>query len=73
VLARCSEEQLAAISDFTFNLGGGRPRASTLRRRIDDRQMNDVAGELRKWVLAGGKKLPGLVARRELEIKLFFS
>ena len=37
VLATESESRLAAIVDFTFNLGAGRLQASTLRRRINSR------------------------------------
>ncbi len=37
VLATESEEHLAAIVDFTFNLGAGRLQTSTLRRRIKQR------------------------------------
>ena len=63
--------KLAAVADFTFNLGAGRLRASTLRRRINDGDYEDVPHQLRRWVRAGPKILPGLVARRESEIELF--
>jgi lysozyme len=60
--------RLAAIADFVFNLGSGRLRASTLRRRINNDEWDAVPGELRKWVYGGGRKLPGLILRREAEI-----
>lgn len=63
-------ERLAAIIDFTFNLGAGSLRASTLRRRINSGQWNDVPKELRKWVKGGGRVLTGLVKRREAEAGL---
>jgi len=59
--------RLAAIVDFTFNLGAGRLQASTLRRRINQRDWTGAATELRRWVYGGGKVLPGLVARRAAE------
>jgi lysozyme len=62
--------RLAAIGDFVFNLGGGRLKASTLRRKINAGEWADVPAELRKWVWGGGKKLPGLILRREAEIVL---
>lgn len=62
--------RLAAIADFVFNLGEGRLKASTLRRKINNDEWDAVPGELRKWVWGGGKKLPGLVLRREAEIAL---
>ena len=37
VLATEPEPRLAAIVDFTFNLGAGRLQTSTLRRRINER------------------------------------
>ena len=67
VLATESEGRLAAIVDFTFNLGAGRLQTSTLRRRLNQRDWASAASELRRWVYGGGKALPGLVARRESE------
>lgn len=70
VLATEPEGRLAAIVDFTFNLGAGRLQASTLRRRINQRDWAAAAAELRRWVYGGGKVLPGLVARRDVEAQL---
>lgn len=70
VLATQPEERLAAITDFTFNLGAGRLQVSTLRRRINQRDWIAASQELRRWVYGGGKVLPGLVARREAEVGL---
>ena len=66
-------EQLAAITDFTFNLGVGRLKASTLRKRINEGDWDAVPDELRKWTRGGGRVLRGLVARREAEILLIES
>lgn len=62
--------RLAALIDFTFNLGTGRLRTSTLRKRVNDNRWADVPSELRKWVMAAGKRLAGLVRRREAEVVL---
>ena len=67
VLATEPQERLAAIVDFTFNLGAGRLQASTLRRRVNLRDWAGAAQELRLWVYGGGKVLPGLVLRRGAE------
>ena len=67
VLATEPESRLAAIVDFTFNLGAGRLQTSTLRRRINQRDWAAAAMELRRWVYGGAKVLPGLVARRSAE------
>lgn len=62
--------RLAALIDFTFNLGTGQLRTSTLRKRVNARQWTAVPTELRKWVRGGGRVLPGLVRRREAEVHL---
>jgi len=56
-----------AIADFVYNLGAGRLQASTLRRRINQRDWPEAVRELKKWIYGGGRKLPGLVLRREAE------
>jgi lysozyme len=70
VLAAEPEGRLAAIVDFTFNLGAWRLQTSTLRRRVNQREWNAAGRELRRWVFGGGKVLPGLVSRREAEAAL---
>jgi len=74
VLRLCPEvrdaRRLAALVDFTFNLGAGNLQASTLRRRVNAGQWEQVPAELRRWVRGGGKVLRGLVLRREAEAAL---
>jgi lysozyme len=70
VLVTESEGRLAAIVDFTFNLGAGRLQTSTLRRRVNQRNWIAAGRELRGWVYGGGRVLPGLLRRREAEIGL---
>jgi lysozyme len=65
--------KLCAIADFSYNLGLGRLRASTLRRKLNAGDMNGAANELAKWVRGGGKVLPGLVQRRAVESALLLS
>ena len=70
VLATEPEGRLAAIVDFTFNLGAGRLQTSTLRRRINQRDWPAAAMELHRWIYGGGRVLPGLVTRRDAEAQL---
>lgn len=72
VEADLTDGQFAALCDFVFNVGSGNFRASTLLRRLNARRFDDVPFQLRRWVKAGGRELPGLKARREREIELFF-
>jgi lysozyme len=53
--------------DFAYNLGVARYRASTLRRKVDQRDWEAVKMQLMRWTRGGGKVLPGLVTRREAE------
>lgn len=62
--------RLAAIADFAYNLGLERLKYSTLRKRVVSEDWAAVKQELVKWVNGGGKKLPGLVLRRDAEAKL---
>jgi lysozyme len=60
----------AILADFAYNLGATRLAGSTLRRKINAGDLQGARVELRKWVRAGGRILPGLVLRREAEAAL---
>jgi lysozyme len=63
-------DALCAIADFSYNLGLGRLQASTLRKKLQEGLWEAARHELRKWVNGGGRRLPGLVLRREAEAQL---
>jgi lysozyme len=63
-----TDGQFDALVSFTFNLGAGALQRSTLRRKINRRDYAAVPAEFRKWVWAGGRRLEGLILRREAEI-----
>lgn len=63
----------AALADFCFNLGSTRYKASTLRRKVAEEDWEEVIEQLGKWAFGGGKRLPGLVARRAAEGELIRS
>jgi lysozyme len=62
-----NDNQFDALVSFTFNLGAGALQRSTLRRRVNREEHEVVPAEFRRWVWAGGRKLKGLVWRREAE------
>ena len=66
-----SDSQAAALVDFVFNLGSGNYRASTLRAVINRGDYDGAPEQLRRWVIGGGRRLLGLVRRREAEIELW--
>lgn len=59
-----------AILDFAYNLGLAALRASTLRRRINSGQWEDVPAQLMRWRYAGGRELRGLMLRRMDEARI---
>ncbi len=66
-----SQNEFDALVSFTFNLGPGNLRSSTLLRKLNAGDRAGAADEFLKWTKAGGKTLPGLVKRREAERALF--
>jgi len=63
-------DTLCAIADFAYNLGLGRLKASTLRRRLLAEDWDGAKAELMKWTKGGGRVLPGLVRRRAAEAEM---
>lgn len=59
----------AAVS-LTFNVGCGATSNSTMFKKIRQGDYEGACDELPKWVYAGGRKLPGLITRREKERQL---
>lgn len=68
-----TENQFGALVSFTFNLGAGSLKSSTLLRKLNAGDHAGAAAEFPRWNKAGGKTLPGLVRRREAEQQLFLS
>jgi lysozyme len=71
IQAPLTDGQFDALVSFTFNLGGGALQRSTLRRKVNRQEHEDVPAEFMKWVWAGGKKLKGLIRRREAEVRFY--
>jgi lysozyme len=66
-----SQNEFDALVSFTYNLGEGNLKKSTLLRRLNSDDKASAAEEFLKWNKAGGKVLNGLVKRREAERKMF--
>ena len=66
-----TDGQFDALVSFTFNLGGGALQRSTLRRKVNREEHGQVPAQLMRWVWAGGRKLKGLIRRREAESILY--
>lgn len=64
-------DMFSALVSFTFNLGPSMLASSTLLRKLNREDYFGAAAEFRKWRLAGGEVLKGLVIRRRMEEDLF--
>lgn len=71
VKIQLSTNQLAALTDFAFNVGSGNLQISTLLRLVNRGEFVDAADEFLKWNKAGGIVYRGLTRRRTVERKLF--
>ncbi|NGZ10889.1 MAG: muraminidase [Nitrospira sp. LK70] len=72
VTAQLTDGQYAALCDFTYNVGVGNLRKSTLLKVVNAGSFDEVPTQFRRYILANGKVLKGLKDRREKEIELFF-
>ena len=62
-----TDGQKAAFLSFAFNVGNGAFCKSTLARKANAGDLMGACAELSRWVIAGGRELPGLVRRRAAE------
>lgn len=60
-------EMRAAFISFAFNVGAQAFCASTLARKLNAGDFAGACAELDRWVMAGGKRVDGLVNRRVAE------
>lgn len=63
-------EQAAAFTSLAFNAGQGAVCGSTLQRKANAGDMAQACGQIMRWVYAGGKRVQGLVNRRQAEYTL---
>lgn len=73
-----SQNQFDSLVSFAYNLGSGALGKSTLLKYINRNVLvtnpnwkRVITMEFNKWIYAGGKKLAGLLARRQSEAWLF--
>ena len=66
-----NDNQFGALTSFTFNLGIGNLKSSTLLKKLNQGDYQGAADEFGRWVMADGKPFPGLVKRRAAERALF--
>lgn len=71
VTGQLTQAQYDALVSFTFNVGGGNLRSSTLLRKLNAGDCLGAGAEFPRWNKAKGRVLPGLVTRRADERRTF--
>ena len=65
------QHQFDALVAWVYNLGPTNLRSSTMLKRLNANDLDDVPNQIKRWDKAGGKVLQGLVRRREAEALMF--
>jgi len=65
------QHQFDALVAWVYNLGPTNLRSSTMLKRLNANDLEDVPNQIKRWDKAGGKVLAGLVRRREAEALMF--
>lgn len=60
-------QQNAALLSFCFNVGVSACSRSTAFKKLNAMDYSGACAELKRWVYAGGRKMPGLITRRANE------
>ena len=64
---KVTQSMFNALVSFTYNVGYGAFKNSTLLKYVNKKQFRKASKEFKKWNKCGGKVLNGLVKRRLLE------
>ena len=64
---KVTQSMFNALVSFTYNVGFGAFKNSTLLKYVNKKQFTKASKEFKKWNKCGGKVLNGLVKRRLLE------
>ena len=56
-----------SLVSIVYNIGIGNFKKSTLLKKLNAGKYTEACNEFSKWVYAGGRKIKGLVKRREKE------
>lgn len=73
VKTQISVQEAAAYASLIYNIGQGNFARSTLLRKLNAGDRRGACNQLLLWVFSKGKKLRGLVRRREAERELCLS
>ena len=71
VKVELTQNELDALTSWTYNLGVGNLKSSTLLKKLNAGNKDEVPAEIVRWNKANGKVLAGLTKRREAEAELW--
>lgn len=71
VKVELKQNELDALTSWTYNLGVGNLKSSTLLKKLNAGNKDEVPAEIVRWNKANGKVLAGLTKRREAEAELW--
>ena len=71
VKVELTQNELDALTSWTYNLGVGNLNSSTLLKKLNAGSKDEVPAEMLRWNKASGKVLAGLTKRREAEAELW--
>lgn len=66
-----NQGQFDALVSFSFNVGLGNLKTSTLLRMVNAGEMGNAAAQFSRWNKGAGKVMKGLIRRRAAEAALF--
>ena len=66
-----TQNQFDALVSWTFNLGPGNLKSSTMLTKLNEKSYDEVPSQMKRWNKAGGKVLRGLERRRNAEAAMF--
>lgn len=71
VAVQLTQNQFDALVSFTYNLGIGNLKSSTLLKMLNEGFYANAGLQLLRWDKNDGKVMAGLTRRRKAELKLF--
>lgn len=64
------QHEADAYASFVFNVGVTNFKSSTLLKKLNAGDYSGACAQLKRWTYAGGRKVKGLVNRREAEYRM---
>ncbi|MBR6164152.1 lysozyme [bacterium] len=68
-----NDNEKVALTSFIYNIGPTAFKNSTLLKKLNNGDKQGAANEFDKWIYKNGRKVDGLIKRRQEEKKMFLS